>query len=289
MAKVLPGSQYRFTDIPPTHPMFRIQFQFSKVPRIPSISYWFGTGGDTSEQGADSAEVHVRGISDEHGRLMVLATHNTHSADGWEREGVDPRYFRKFSVDSYAVGINVMYFLRHDALATSGHFWSGRIFAQQCRNELRHRGIDRDRTLEDVVSHAHVHHVEHAVNRLVTTRAQDGGAENLPRLRIGDDFRRGPTSRLFRWLGQRDSSAEYYQQRPAARPRLRHGHAHTAERSIDVQGVRGYGIADAAISAIEQVGRDDFEVVVHRMRERATAPRQAPRCRERWWLACRRR
>ena len=91
--------------------MFRIQFQFSKVPQIPSISYWFGTGGDTSEQGADSAEVHVRGISDEHGRLMVLATHNTDIADGWEREGVDPRYFRKFSVDSYAVGINVMLYV----------------------------------------------------------------------------------------------------------------------------------------------------------------------------------
>jgi hypothetical protein len=111
MAKVLPEPQYRLTDIPPTHPMFRIQFQFSKVPQIPSISHWFQTGGGTSEQGADSAEVHVRGISDERGRLMVLATHNTDIADGWEREGVDPRYFRKFSVDSYAVGINVMLYV----------------------------------------------------------------------------------------------------------------------------------------------------------------------------------
>jgi hypothetical protein len=108
MAKVLPEPQHRFKDIPPTHPMFRIQFQLTKVPQIPSISYWWGTGGDTSEQGADSADVHVRGISDERGRLMVIATHNTDIADGWEREGVDPRYFHKFSVDSYAVGINFM-------------------------------------------------------------------------------------------------------------------------------------------------------------------------------------
>ena len=36
--------------------------------------------------------------------------------------------------------------------------------------------MDRDRTLEGIVRHAHVHHVEHAVNRLVTTRAQDGRA-----------------------------------------------------------------------------------------------------------------
>ena len=107
MSKVLPP-EYRFVDLSPTHPMFRILFQLPKVPQIPAISYWFGSGGDTSERGADSAEVHVRGISDEHGRLMVLATHNTDIADGWEREGVDPRYFRQFSVDAYAVGINVM-------------------------------------------------------------------------------------------------------------------------------------------------------------------------------------
>lgn len=108
MEKVLPDPQHRFADITPSHPLFRIFFQLPKVPQIPAINYWWGSGGDTSEQGADSAEVHVRGISDEHGRLMVLSTHNTDIADGWEREGVDPRYFRLFSVDSYAVGVNVM-------------------------------------------------------------------------------------------------------------------------------------------------------------------------------------
>ena len=108
MSKILPEPQYRFTDIPRTHAMFRTHFDLPKVPQIPAINYWLGTGGDTSEQGADSAEVHLRGIADAHGRLMVIATHNTDIADGWEREGVDPRYFRQFSVDSYAVGINFM-------------------------------------------------------------------------------------------------------------------------------------------------------------------------------------
>ena len=91
--------------------MYRSFFELPRVPQIPRISYWLSSGGDTSEQGADSAEVHVRGISDEHGRLMVLSTHNTDIADGWEREGVDPRYFRQFSIDSYAVGINVMLYV----------------------------------------------------------------------------------------------------------------------------------------------------------------------------------
>jgi hypothetical protein len=107
MSKVLPPP-YRFVDLTPSHPMYRTLFQLPRVPQVPAITYWLGSGGDTSEQGADSAEVHVRGITDDHGRLMVLSTHNTDIADGWEREGVDPRYFRQFSVDSYAVGINVM-------------------------------------------------------------------------------------------------------------------------------------------------------------------------------------
>jgi len=106
--KVLPDPKYRFVDLTPDHPMYRTMFDLPRVPQIPAINYWLGSGGDTSEQGADSAVVHVRGIADDHGRLMVLATHNTDIADGWEREGVDPRYFRAFSVDSYAVGINVM-------------------------------------------------------------------------------------------------------------------------------------------------------------------------------------
>lgn len=108
MGKVLPEPQYRFVDLTRGHAMYRVFFELPNVPQIPAINYWWGSGGDTSEQGADSAEVHVRGISDRHGRLMVLATHNTDIADGWEREGVDPEYFRRFSVDSYAVGVNVL-------------------------------------------------------------------------------------------------------------------------------------------------------------------------------------
>jgi hypothetical protein len=75
---------------------------------VRGISYWWRSGGRTSEQGPDSATVHVRAILDGRGRIMVLSTHNTDIADGWEREGVDPRYFYEFSVNSYAVGINVL-------------------------------------------------------------------------------------------------------------------------------------------------------------------------------------
>ena len=111
MRKVLPDPRYRFTDLPLTHPMFRTFFDLPKVPQIPGISYWWGTGGDTSEQGADSAEVHVRGIADDHCRLMVLSTHNTDIADGWEREGEDEWYFKTFSEPkSYPMGINIVFY-----------------------------------------------------------------------------------------------------------------------------------------------------------------------------------
>lgn len=112
--KVLPRAQYPIADLPLTHPLFRGQFEVKKVAQIPSINYWYGSGGDTSERGADSTPAHARGVSDAHGRLMVLMTHNTDFGDAFEREGDDPRYFYTFSVDGYAFGINVLlYALTH--------------------------------------------------------------------------------------------------------------------------------------------------------------------------------
>ena len=45
---------------------------------------------------------------------MAVATHNTDIADGWEREGESERYFKRFSIDSYALTINILvYALTH--------------------------------------------------------------------------------------------------------------------------------------------------------------------------------
>ena len=84
------------------------------MPQIPNIGFFIGSGGGTSEQGADSAVPHARGIADADGRLMMLMTHNTDIADAWEREGDDPSYFYNFSPRGYAFGINaVLYALTH--------------------------------------------------------------------------------------------------------------------------------------------------------------------------------
>jgi hypothetical protein len=113
LSKALPPNEYKIFELPKDHPLFRQQFQISKVIQIASINFWAGTGG-TSERYEDSAVARAMGIADKHGRLMVLMTHNTDFGDSWEREADDPNYFYRFSVDGYAFGINVLlYALSH--------------------------------------------------------------------------------------------------------------------------------------------------------------------------------
>jgi hypothetical protein len=114
ISRVLSPDLYPIRDISLDHPLFRTMFQITKLPQIPSISHWRRSGGGTSERGSDSAEPVMRGISDRHGNLMVLMTHNTDISDAWEREGEDPRYFYSFSPDGYAVAMNiVIYAMTH--------------------------------------------------------------------------------------------------------------------------------------------------------------------------------
>ena len=108
IGRVLPQADYPIVDLTSEHPIFRAQFEIDEFPQIPSIQAWRGNPDDTSERGSDSATPHLRAISDRHGNVMVLMTHNTDISDAWEREGEDPRYFYSFSPKGYAVGINVM-------------------------------------------------------------------------------------------------------------------------------------------------------------------------------------
>jgi hypothetical protein len=114
LAHVLPEREYKVVDITSDHPIFRMMFEFDKIPQIPSINHWRRTGGETSERGYLSEQVNLRGIVDARGRLMVLMTHNTDIADAWEREAEDPRFFYLFSPNGYAVGINIfLYTVSH--------------------------------------------------------------------------------------------------------------------------------------------------------------------------------
>lgn len=116
MEHVLPPDEFPIFDIPLDHELFHIIFDVKEVPQVPSIQYWMRPGAsETSERGAESAEPHIRGIVDKNGRLMVVMSHNTDIADGWEKEAENEEYFRKFSVKkSYPIGINiVVYAMTH--------------------------------------------------------------------------------------------------------------------------------------------------------------------------------
>jgi len=112
IAKALP--EYQIVDLPPAHPLFHMLYQVDAVPQIPSINFWYGSGGRTSERGPDSATPHARGIFDERGNLMVLITHNTDFGDAFEREGDSREYFNAFAGVGYAFGINaLLYAMSH--------------------------------------------------------------------------------------------------------------------------------------------------------------------------------
>ncbi len=108
LSRVLPPSVYPIFDIDLGHPILHGLNEVEAIPQIPSIQFWRMTGGGTtSERGRYSQEAHFRGVADERGRLLVVMSHNTDIADGWEREGEDYEFFYRFSVNAYAFGINV--------------------------------------------------------------------------------------------------------------------------------------------------------------------------------------
>lgn len=93
-------------ELPLEHEIFHCVYDLKKKPQIPSIHAYLA--GQTTERW-DAPEPHYKGIFDDKGRMMVLICHNTDVGDGWEREGVDPGYFKEYSERwSYPLGINIL-------------------------------------------------------------------------------------------------------------------------------------------------------------------------------------
>ncbi len=114
ISKALPPTDFPIEDLPAGHMIFSALYNVYEVPQVPSIQYWRRSGGGTSERGSESAVPHLRSIHDENGRIIVLMSHNTDIADGWEREGEDEEFFLEFSPKAYALGINIiLYALTH--------------------------------------------------------------------------------------------------------------------------------------------------------------------------------
>ena len=114
ISKVFPPGEYPIEDIPADHTLFNALYNVRDgVPQIPSIQFWRSNRG-TSEMGFDSSVPHLRAIKDDKGRIVVLMSHNTDIADGWEREGEEDAYFFEYSPKAYALGINIiLYVMTH--------------------------------------------------------------------------------------------------------------------------------------------------------------------------------
>jgi hypothetical protein len=114
LGKAMPPDEFPIEEVALSDPIFHVMTEVTAVPQVPSIRFWRGSGGGTSERGAESAVPRLKAIRDTHQRIVVVMTHNTDMSDSFEREGEDPRFFAQFSPNGYALGINVLlYSLTH--------------------------------------------------------------------------------------------------------------------------------------------------------------------------------
>lgn len=126
--RVLPADKYDMIDIPKNHPIMHTLYDVKEIQQQPTAGIWYerraAAGEDltfsdpryyTSERFDDSLDVHFRAILDQKGRIVVVMTHNTDIADGWEEEKPENyEYLHEFSARSYAIGINIfLYALTH--------------------------------------------------------------------------------------------------------------------------------------------------------------------------------
>ncbi|MBU6398736.1 MAG: DUF4159 domain-containing protein [Verrucomicrobia bacterium] len=132
--RVLPERE--FVELPMDHPIFHCVFDLN-VPKnklqTPNIrqgirsqydgvtweshpregqagGYGYGWRGRAGWE--ECTNMHVRAILDDHGRIMVIATHNCDNGDGWEREGENDYFFHEFSEKrAFPLGINIVFYL----------------------------------------------------------------------------------------------------------------------------------------------------------------------------------
>ncbi|HEY0552296.1 MAG TPA: DUF4159 domain-containing protein [Verrucomicrobiae bacterium] len=120
MKKVFPERE--FQELEMDHPIFHTVFDLQmpkqqlQTPNIGDAmrsldpnSPYFGVTWET-RTGPTAEEMHVRAITDEKKRIMVIATHNCDNGDGWERETVgDGAFFQTFSEKrAFPLGINII-------------------------------------------------------------------------------------------------------------------------------------------------------------------------------------
>jgi hypothetical protein len=113
LKKVFPDKE--LTELPLEHQIYHCVFEIKSKGQVPNMntgdsSQYDGVTWEENHDG-DTRTVHHKGISDDKGRLMVIACHNTDNGDGWERESWSDYYFHNFSEKiSYPLGVNIIFY-----------------------------------------------------------------------------------------------------------------------------------------------------------------------------------
>jgi hypothetical protein len=102
--KVFPDR--RLERLPMTHEVFNTFFDIEEVLQIPNQGNGCRNDGRTWQDERDRSPG-IYGISDDSGRLMVLATYNSDLGDAWEYMDL-PCYPAKYSGGAYRMGLNFM-------------------------------------------------------------------------------------------------------------------------------------------------------------------------------------
>jgi hypothetical protein len=121
MKRVFPDKT--FSDLETNHPLFSIVFPLARpLEELQVPNVMIGRQAERTQQTWEIHEnaegqrvpcrdVHYRALYDNKGRLMVFAAYNTDLGDGWEREGEDEYFFRRFAEGiSYPMAINVIFY-----------------------------------------------------------------------------------------------------------------------------------------------------------------------------------
>jgi hypothetical protein len=108
----------KFQDLQIDHPIFHAVFDLKgplNALQIPNVQ-WGRIADRTGvtwekHEGEECRDIHFRALFDDKNRLIVFACFNTDNGDGWEREGEDEYFFRRFSEQiAYPLAINVLFY-----------------------------------------------------------------------------------------------------------------------------------------------------------------------------------
>ncbi len=108
---------WKWIDLPNDHPILSTVYPLDGCPQVTAYQFYTRSGVTYDPPAfhklphggvAELSQVRFRGLIDASGRLSGIATHNTDIADGWEREGEDEEFFKRFSIKAYALAINVI-------------------------------------------------------------------------------------------------------------------------------------------------------------------------------------